>query len=71
MNGENSTFDIVADRLTVQTTDGKVALVASDGTIDASRVRMRCEHGSIYFGEVDGYPNIILANESRTATDNA
>lgn len=63
LNGENSTFDIVADRLTVQTTDGKVALVASDGTIDASRVRMRCEHGSIYFGEVDGYPNIILANE--------
>lgn len=63
LNGENSTFDIVADRFTVQTTDGKVALVASDGTIDASRVRMRCEHGSIYFGEVDGYPNIILANE--------
>lgn len=63
LNGENSTFDIVADRFTVQTTDGKVAFVASDGTIDASRVRMRCEHGSIYFGEVDGYPNIILANE--------
>lgn len=63
LNGENSTFDIVADRFTVQTTEGKVAFVASDGTIDASRVRMRCEHGSIYFGEVDGYPNIILANE--------
>lgn len=63
LNGENSTFDIVADRVTVQTTEGKVAFVASDGTIDASRVRMRCEHGSIYFGEVDGYPNIILANE--------
>ena len=63
LNGENSTFDIVADRFTVQTTEGKVAFVASDGTIDASLVRMRCEHGSIYFGEVDGYPNIILANE--------
>ena len=63
LDGENSTFDIVANRFKVQTPDGKVALVASDGTIDASRVLMRCEHGSIYFGEVDGYPNIILANE--------
>ena len=63
LDGENSTFDIVANRFKVQTPEGKVAFVASDGTIDASRVRMRCEHGSIYFGEVDGYPNIILANE--------
>ena len=63
LNGEKSTFDIVANRFTVQTPEGNVALVASDGTIDASRVRMRCEHGSIFFGEVDGYPNIILANE--------
>lgn len=63
MDGENSTFDIVANKFKIQTPDGKVAFVASDGTIDASRVRMRCEHGSIYFGEVDGYPNIILANE--------
>ncbi len=63
MDGENSTFDIVANKFKVQTPEGKVAFVASDGTIDASRVRMRCEHGSIYFGEVDGYPNIILANE--------
>ena len=63
LNGKNSTFDIVANRFTVQTPEGNVALVASDGTIDASRIRMRCEHGSIYFGEVDGYPNIILANE--------
>ena len=63
MNGENSSFTVNAKNFKVQTPEGKVAFVASDGTIDASRVRMRCEHGSIYFGEVDGYPNIILANE--------
>lgn len=63
MDGENSSFIVNAKNFKVQTPEGKVAFVASDGTIDASRVRMRCEHGSIYFGEVDGYPNIILANE--------
>ena len=63
MDGENSSFTVNAKNFKVQTPEGKVAFVASDGTIDASRVRMRCEHGSIYFGEVDGYPNIILANE--------
>lgn len=63
MDGENSSFTVNAKSFKVQTPEGKVAFVASDGTIDASRVRMRCEHGSIYFGEVDGYPNIILANE--------
>ena len=63
MDGENSSFTVNAKKFKVQTPEGKVAFVASDGTIDASRVRMRCEHGSIYFGEVDGYPNIILANE--------
>lgn len=63
MDGENSSLTVNAKNFKVQTPEGKVAFVASDGTIDASRVRMRCEHGSIYFGEVDGYPNIILANE--------
>ena len=63
MDGENSSFTVNAKNFKVQTPEGKVAFVASDGTIDASRVHMRCEHGSIYFGEVDGYPNIILANE--------
>jgi hypothetical protein len=63
MDGENSSFTVNAKNFKVQTPEGKVAFVASDGTIDASRVRMRCEHGSIYFGEIDGYPNIILANE--------
>lgn len=63
MDGENSSFTVNAKNFKIQTPEGKVAFVASDGTIDASRVRMRCEHGSIYFGEVDGYPNIILANE--------
>ena len=63
MDGENSSFTVNAKNFKVQTPEGKVALVASDGTIDANRVRMRCEHGSIYFGEIDGYPNIILANE--------
>lgn len=63
MDGENSSFTVNAKNFKVQTPEGKVAFVTSDGTIDASRVRMRCEHGSIYFGEVDGYPNIILANE--------
>ncbi|MBW4724663.1 hypothetical protein [Prevotella melaninogenica] len=63
MDGENSSFTVNAKNFKVQTPEGKVAFVASDGTIDASRVRMRCEHGSINFGEVDGYPNIILANE--------
>ena len=63
MDGENSSFTVNAKNFKVQTPEGKVAFVASDGTIDASRVRMRCEHGSILFGEVDGYPNIILANE--------
>ena len=63
MDGENSSFTVNAKNFKVQTPEGKVAFVASDGTIDASRIRMRCEHGSIYFGEVDGYPNIILANE--------
>lgn len=63
MDGENSSFTVNAKNFKVQTPEGKVAFVASDGTIDASRVRMRCEHGSIYFGEVDGYPNIILTNE--------
>ena len=63
MDGENSSFTVNAKKFKVQTPEGKVAFVASDGTIDASRVRMRCEHGSIYFGEIDGYPNIILANE--------
>ena len=63
MDGEDSSFTVNAKKFKVQTPEGKVALVASDGTIDATRVRMRCEHGSIYFGEVDGYPNIILANE--------
>lgn len=63
MDGENSSFTVNAKKFKVQTPEGKVAFVASDGTIDASRVRMQCEHGSIYFGEVDGYPNIILANE--------
>nr|DAK43661.1 MAG TPA: Putative tail protein [Caudoviricetes sp.] len=63
MDGENSSFTVNAKNFKVQTPEGKVAFVASDGTIDASRVRMRCEHGSIYFGDVDGYPNIILTNE--------
>lgn len=63
LDGEKKTFTVTAENFKVQTREGKVAFVASDGTIDASRVRMRCEHGSIYFGEVDGYPNIILANE--------
>ena len=63
MDGENSSFTVNAKNFKVQTPEGKVAFVASDGAIDASRVRMRCEHGSIYFGEVDGYPNIILTNE--------
>ena len=63
MDGENSSFTVNAKNFKVQTPEGKVALVASDGTIDANRVHMRCEHGSIYFGEIDGYPNIILANE--------
>lgn len=38
LDGENSTFNVVANKFKVQTSDGKVALVAEDGKLNAELI---------------------------------
>lgn len=55
---------LTADRTKIRNNKGEdIAVFNEDGTVDARRILMRCQFGNITFGEVDGYPNIILTNE--------
>lgn len=55
---------LTADRTKIRNNKGEdIAVFNEDGTVDARRILMRCRFGNITFGEVDGYPNIILTNE--------
>lgn len=64
MEIKDGEITLTADRTKIRNNKGKdIAVFNEDGTVDARRIRMRCRFGNITFGEVDGYPNIILANE--------
>lgn len=55
---------LTADRTKIRNNKGEdIAVFNEDGTVDARCILMRCRFGNITFGEVDGYPNIILTNE--------
>ncbi len=54
---------LTADRTKIRNNKGEdIAVFNEDGTVDARRILMRCRFGNITFGEVDGYPNIIITN---------
>lgn len=64
MEIKDGEITLTADRTKIRNNKGEdIAVFNEDGTVDARRILMRCRFGSITFGEVDGYPNIILANE--------
>lgn len=64
MEIKDGEITLTADRTKIRNNKGEdIAVFNEDGTVDAHRILMRCRFGSITFGEVDGYPNIILANE--------
>lgn len=54
---------LTADRTKIRNNKGEdIAVFNEDGTIDARRILMHCRFGNIAFGEVDGYPNLIITN---------
>lgn len=64
MEIKDGEITLTADRTKIRNNKGEdIAVFNEDGTVDARRILMRCQFGNITFGEVDGYPNIILANE--------
>lgn len=64
MEIKDGEITLTADRTKIRNNKGEdIAVFNEDGTVDARRILMRCRFGNITFGEVDGYPNIILANE--------
>lgn len=64
MEIKDGEITLTADRTKIRNNKGEdIAVFNEDGTIDARRILMRCRFGNITFGEVDGYPNIILTNE--------
>ena len=64
MEIKDGEITLTADRTTIRNNKGEdIAVFNEDGTVDARRILMRCRFGNITFGEVDGYPNIILTNE--------
>lgn len=64
MEIKDGEITLTADRTKIRNNKGEdIAVFNEDGTVDARRILMRCQFGNITFGEVDGYPNIILTNE--------
>lgn len=64
MEIKDGEITLTADRTKIRNNKGEdIAVFNEDGTVDARRILMRCRFGNITFGEVDGYPNIILTNE--------
>jgi|GEM_PF-1839845 hypothetical protein len=64
MEIKDGEITLTADRTKIRNNKGEdIAMFNEDGTVDARRILMRCRFGNITFGEVDGYPNIILTNE--------
>lgn len=64
MEIKDGEITLSADRTKIRNNKGEdIAVFNEDGTVDARRILMRCRFGNITFGEVDGYPNIILTNE--------
>lgn len=63
MEIKDGEITLTADRTKIRNNKGEdIAVFNEDGTVDASRILMRCRFGNITFGEVDGYPNIIITN---------
>lgn len=64
MEIKDGEITLTADRTKIRNNKGEdIAVFNEDGTVDARRILMHCRFGNITFGEVDGYPNIILTNE--------
>lgn len=63
MEIKDGEITLTADRTKMRNNKGEdIAVFNEDGTVDARRILMRCRFGNITFGEVDGYPNIIITN---------
>ena len=63
MEIKDGEITLTADRTKIRNNkDEDIAVFNEDGTVDARRILMRCRFGNITFGEVDGYPNIIITN---------
>lgn len=63
MEIKDGEITLTADRTKIRNNKGEdIAVFNEDGTVDARRILMRCRFGNITFGEVDGYPNIIITN---------
>lgn len=63
MEIKDGEITLTADRTKIRNNKGEdIAVFNEDGTVDACRILMRCRFGNITFGEVDGYPNIIITN---------
>lgn len=63
MEIKDGEITLMADRTKIRNNKGEdIAVFNEDGTVDARRILMRCRFGNITFGEVDGYPNIIITN---------
>ncbi|EGC21056.1 hypothetical protein [Prevotella multiformis] len=63
MEIKDGEITLTANRTKIRNNKGEdIAVFNEDGTVDARRILMRCRFGNITFGEVDGYPNIIITN---------
>lgn len=63
MEIKDGEITLTADRTKIRNNKGEdIAVFNEDGTVDARRILMRCRFGNITFGELDGYPNIIITN---------
>lgn len=63
MEIKDGEITLTADRTKIRNNKGEdIAVFNENGTVDARRILMRCRFGNITFGEVDGYPNIIITN---------
>ena len=63
MEIKDGEITLTADRTKIRNNKGEdIAVFNEDCTVDARRILMRCRFGNITFGEVDGYPNIIITN---------
>lgn len=64
MEFKGGEITLTADRTKIRNNKGEdIAVFNEDGTIDARRILMRCRFGNIAFGDVNGYPNLIITNE--------
>jgi len=64
MEIKDGEITLTADRTKIRKhAGGDSPVYNGDGPAPPRRILMRCRFGNITFGEVDGYPNIILTNE--------